>query len=369
MAITYRIASSCALVIAMTVGIARPATGQTITLNQVQQSRLVELVNSNQDAQSLLKTVVRDADRAMSAQPHPIENIRSEGLLARDPEKLATVNALGDMPHVESLAYAWLATGNTAYGKQAGDYILAWSKKTKPTGNPIDATKLESLFIAYDLTRSGFSAADRKWVDAWLQAIAERQIAERKAAGSMSFNNWNSHRLKIIGLIGFVTGNKQLAQLAVDGFKQQVAADLLPDGSSFDFHERDALHYHVYTLEPLLTLAIAADKNGIPNLYNYTAPNAASLRKSVEFLLPYAEGHKKHAEYVHSKVEFDRKRAAAGQKEFQIGVDYQPTSARDTLALASYFDPRFRPLVAVLAGKPGREYPTWQTLLNAAAGK
>ena len=42
--------------------------------------------------------------------------------------------------------------------------------------------------------------------------------------------------------------------------KKQIAANLRPDGSSLDFHERDALHYHCYDLEPLLTLAIAASQ-------------------------------------------------------------------------------------------------------------
>ena len=49
----------------------------------------------------------------------------------------------------------------------------------------------------------------------------------------------------------------------MDGYRRQVAVDLDADGSSFDCHERDALHYHLYTLQPLLTLALAARRNGI----------------------------------------------------------------------------------------------------------
>ena len=173
-------------------------------------------------------------------------------------------------------------------------FILAWATTTEPTGNPIDGTNLDTLIESYDLTGMAMSATDRQTVDAWLGQIALRQINERKQNSATGFNNWNSHRLKLVGLIGFVLQDRQLIQMAVDGFHQQIAADLLPDGSSFDFHERNALHYHCYTLEPLLMLAIAAHQNGITGLYQYAAPNGASLAKSVAFLVPFAQGKLEH---------------------------------------------------------------------------
>ncbi|HEX4129378.1 MAG TPA: alginate lyase family protein [Pirellulales bacterium] len=345
------------------------APAQTVTLNPAQQQRLLALANTHKDGKLLVKIVLRDADLALAEQPHPVAEIQSAGLLNSDADKKQTVAALEDMPRMEDLAWAMTMTGKQAYADHLRDYVLAWAAKMTPPPNPIDATKLAPLIMAYDLLRPRLTAVDRRKVDAWLQACAVRLIDEGKPnKDGTIYTNFHSHRLKIVGLVGFVTGDKKLVQYAIDGFKQQVVHNLNPDGSSYDFHERDALHYHVYTLEPLLALAIAADKNGDCNLYDYQASNKASLRKSVEFLLPYLQGQKTYAEYVNSKVEFDRKRADAGQKGFEIGGAFDPAGARNRLGLASYFDPRLRGLVAQLAEKSDREYPTWQTLLNAAAG-
>jgi hypothetical protein len=191
-----------------------------------------------------------------------------------------------------------------------------------------------------------------------------RQINERKPNSATGFNNWNSHRLKLVGLIGFVLRDRQFIQTAIGGFHEQIAADLQPDGSSFDFHERDALHYHCYTLEPLLVLAIAAHQNGIQGLYQYAAPNGASLAKSVAFLLPFAEGKRKHPEFVNSKVDFDRRRDAAGQNGYQSGTPFDPKDARRSFELASFFEPQLGELAAQLASKPQRRFATWQAVLN-----
>jgi hypothetical protein len=243
--------------------------------------------------------------------------------------------------------------------------ILAWAGANQPSGQPVDETKLEPLFVAYELTRSTFSAEERATTDGWLRNIARAELAAVRADSVTAFNNWNSHRLKIIGLIGFLLDDRPLVTHAVEGFRKQIERNLRPDGSSFDFHERDALHYHCYNLEPLLTLAGAARQNGV-NLYDYVAPNGACLSKSVRFLEPYCNGTKSHAEWVNSKVEFDRTRAEAGEEKFQVGAAFDPRSALRVFELASFFDEAFKPMVCQLANKSGAKYPTWQTVINEA---
>jgi hypothetical protein len=117
-------------------------------------------------------------------------------------------------------------------------------------------------------------------------------------------------------------------------------------------------------------LALAARQNGI-ELYNYQAPNGASLARSVDFLVPYCEGRKSHAEWVHSKVKFDRERAEAGEKGFIVGAAFDPREARRVLELAAFFEPGLLPLLARLSSAPAASnapprYPTWQTVLNEA---
>jgi hypothetical protein len=113
----------------------------------------------------------------------------------------------------------------------------------------------------------------------------------------------------------------------------------------------------------LLTLAIAGWQNGV-DLYHYQAPNGASLPKSVSFLEPYCDGRLTHAEWLGSKVKFDRERAAAGEQKFKPGSKFNPRDGLRVFELASVVDSKFKPLVARLAGGIGAQHPTWQSLLN-----
>jgi hypothetical protein len=269
------------------------------------------------------------------------------------------------MRKLSALSYSYVVTTNPVYGAAAKRLILSWAGTNQPTGLPIDETKLEPLFVAYDLTRPGFSSEERSVVEAWLRGIARAELAAARTNSVTAFNNWNSHRLKIIGLIGYLLDDKALIRQAVDGFRKQIERNLHPDGSSHDFHERDALRYHCYDLEPLLTLAITARQNGVA-LYDYAAPDGASLSNSVCFLVPYCNGAKTHAEWVNSTVGFDQRRAEAGEAKFKVGSPFDPRSALRVFDLASFFDDTFKPMVRRLANKAGARYPTWQSLLNEA---
>ncbi len=337
----------------------------TMSFSVVQRGKLVRLIQTDTDAARLFSQLKRAADASLDAAPHPVREIATAGVLAANPDKAASRAALADMKKLSALGFAYAVTIDAAYADAATRMILGWAQTYQPSGSPVDETKLEPLFVAYGLTSQTFSPAEKTPVEAWLRLLAKREADGVRPDSVTASNNWNSHRLKIIGLIGYDLDDHSLIDRAVNGFKQQIASNLLPDGSSLDFHERDALHYHCYDLEPLLTLAIAAHQRGL-DLYDFQAPNGASLRKAVNFLVPYCDGTATHAEWVHSKVEFDRTRAEAGEAKFRIGANFDPRDGLRTLELASFFDPSLTPLVAKLAGRDTATYPTWQCVLNAA---
>jgi hypothetical protein len=115
----------------------------------------------------------------------------------------------------------------------------------------------------------------------------------------------------------------------------------------------------------LLTVASAARNNDI-DLYSYQSPQGASLGKAVKFLVLFADGTKLHPEFVNSKVGFDRKRAEAGEKEYEAGSAFQPRSALAALEKAELFDPSLLALVKKLVRREAQKYPTWESVLNAA---
>jgi hypothetical protein len=360
------------IVLLCTLAIALAAAENPISLNPQQRTKLMELIKTDKEAKARFETLKRAADKALNDKPNPIRVIQGEGKFKTDPLAIKTRESLGDMRKMYFFAYIFAATGDTQYADKAREFILAWAQQNMPTGNPIDETTLDDLFFAFDLTQSQFSPAEKKIAQAWMRKVADTQIAiglmhARKGDG-ISKNNWQSHRLKIVGLIGYTLSEKKYIDYAVEGFKRQIEVNLRSDGSSIDFHERDALHYHCYDIEPLLELAIVANNNGT-SLYTYKSKSGASLEKSVKFLLPFCSGEKKHPEFVKSTVAFDRKRAESGDENYKAGHLFDPKKGGHTLELAAAFDKNLSEVYCQATARTASIYPSWQFVINAAREK
>jgi hypothetical protein len=106
------------------------------------------------------------------------------------------------------------------------------------------------------------------------------------------------------------------------------------------------------------------------NYYTYVSPAGTSIKKSVDWLLPYLTGEKTHGEFVNSTVEFDRQRARNGEAAYKAGTLFDPKNGVPTLLLASYFDtdPELMPLARKLSGTEDR-YPGWRAVVNAVMVK
>ena len=339
------------------------ASAGPVSLSDAQRHKLADLLKSDAEAAARFEEIRKEADAALKEEPDPVESIRSEGKLKGDPDKIKTEKSLRDMPRMSALGFAYAVTGDAAYAAKARQFLLAWANLNKSRGDPIDDTNLEPPIVAYDLVRATCSDADRQAIDGWLRKTAEAEMASAKKGKATSMNNWHSHRLKIVGLIGLLLDDRKLTDYTAAAFKAQIDRNLNPDGSSWDFHERDALHYHVYDLEPLLTLAIAYQQAGT-DLYGHTSPQGASIQKSVQFLVPYCDGSKTHAEFVGSKVAFDRKRAESGDAHYKAGTLFEPKSGRRALELAAFFDPSLNKLTVALSGTKAERYSSWRMVLN-----
>jgi hypothetical protein len=335
-----------------------------VSVSDAQRARLADLVKTDAEAAKRFSGLRKDADAAMKEEPEPVRHILTEGKLKDDPDKVRTKKALADMDAMEALAWTYAVTGDKKYAERCQHFLLAWAKRNESRGDPIDDTNLDQAIVAYDLVRKTCSTAERKAVDAWLRQAADAEI-ESAEKGKGTKNNWHSHRLKIIGLVGLLLEDKKLIQYTIKAFEKHIDRNLEPDGSSLDFHERDALHYHCYDLEPLLTLCIAMEQAG-HKLYGYTSPDGASLSKSVHFLKPYCEGTKTHAEWIHSRVAFDRKRAEAGDPHYKPGTLFEPKAGRKVMELAAYFEPKLNDLARKLSGNKAERFTTWRMVLNAA---
>lgn len=341
------------------------AKAQYVSLQNNELARLKQLLQSDSDAKKLFKKYEDLANASLSAAPAPVETVVSEGHLATDPAKIITIKALADIDKMYALALLYRVSNNKDYLNGAAAFLTAWARTNLPNGNPINDTKFENAIAAYDLIKTALPENDNKVIRQWLVKMADNEIGNKRFySGKKSvFNNWNSHRLKVIGLIGYALDVPAYKTFVDTAIQRQIANNLYADGSGYDFEERDALHYHVYTLEPLIELAIVIKRATGKDYYNYVSAGNSSIKKSVDFLKPFATGEKTHGEFVHSNVAFDKARANNKEAGFTIGAPFQPEHAANVLSEAAWFEPACMNIVRQLKKTTAR-YPNWQAVLN-----
>jgi hypothetical protein len=315
-----------------------------------------------------------EAGKLLEAKPQPLAVIHYEGLLNTDPRRIAAEGALADMDKLAAISEAFAATGDKRYADKATEFVMAWVKAYSPDGNTINENKLEPIFLAFELLRDRLDSEQKSTLESWLRQIAAKQItlyAHRSPeAGQQELNNWDSKRYKIVGIIGWLLGEKAWVQYSLDGFKHYIARGLFPDGTSVDLKTRDALSYHVAGLRPLLVIALWAELKTPGEgrkLFDYEAPGGASLRKSVEYVVPYATGEKQREEWRKSTVALDHQRAAAGIAQYQPGKLYDPLSSLEMFQLATLLDAKFASVVQKLSTEKGSQHLWLQLLMSTAS--
>lgn len=336
---------------------------QELSLNTKEAKKLMLLIKTNESAKKVYHNLETQANLALNQAPNPVDTIISEGHLATDPKKIHTHKALADLGKIYALAYTYRITNKHIYRNKCIEFISSWAKVNQAVANPVNNSKLEQLFEAYDLIKDDIPREDRKITNAWLTRIADVEINNPGMNTEKSYNNWNAHRIKIVGEIAYLLDDEKLKSYVDDMMKRQIDRNLYANGSGTDFVERDALHYHAYTLEPLLSIATVIRRGGGKNYYSYMSPSGSSIEKSVDFFLPYATGKQSHPEFVSSTVAFDRARAANGEPGYIIRENFKPQATLDVFAYASYFNPAYTAIVRSLINT-SEAYPTWRCLLN-----
>jgi len=342
------------------------ANAQYVSLSNDEFGNLKNLIKSDAGAKAAFAPFQTTADKALTEQPDPIEKITTEGKLAGDPDKIKTIKAVEDANKIYSMALVYKLYNNKTYLDKASEYLQAWARVNESSGDPIDETRLEDLIAGYDIIRNDMSAGVRKAVDNWLQEIADGELNSKYMAPGKgtAINNWNSHRIKIMAMIAYTLHNEKFGKIVQDELAKQIGINLYPDGSGHDFTERDALHYHIYTLEPLITAATVIYRATGKDYFNYESEKGSSIRKSTDFLVPFVTGEKTHGEFLNSHVAFDKARAKNGEKDYQAGAKFDPATGVHVLEQAAYFNNEYLEAIKKETPAGSRDNNDWQLVLN-----
>ena len=162
--------------------------------------------------------------------------------------------------------------------------------------------------------------------------------------------------MKLAVMGAHTCGELALIGRAEETFADQIRDNLLPSGETVDFAERDAIHYVVYSVEPLLEAALFARQQG-RSLFATKGPKGQSLSHTLEWLAPYARGEKTHEEFARSQVRFDAERAAAGVPGFT--GPFSPKKAQWTYWLAAQLEDKWVALSEKLGSPPITQRAPW----------
>jgi len=153
-------------------------------------------------------------------------------------------------------------------------------------------------------------------------------------------NNWMARRLEIRAAAATVAALTPLRAQLPGQLGEFTARNYIagpsgrPDGRTFDFRQRDALHYHIAAVRPLVEIALFA-----PDLI--TAEVRARVLSGLDFLKPYFLRQATHDEFAATTISFDLARRADGNPVFQGPWD--PDHGRLVLRLARPVFPEIRP--------------------------
>ena len=324
------------------------------------------LSNSN-DAETLEEFTViqQEADSVLQTSPNPVDSIFYEGHVSNHPDRIRTVKHLYDMFSLRALTWSYVMTKEEIYVDKAKEFLLAWVNTYKPTGNDVNENKLDICFFAYDVFGSHFSPAEKEKIKEWIEDIAYKQKALWNTEKGSS--NRHAKRLKLILLGSFILNNNELKRFVIDKADELLNTALYPDGTTRDLERRDAMHYNVGLLKNTLELAHAMRLIGV-NLYTRETEQGATLKKCVDYVLPYAKGEKIYKEWVNTKIELDRKRWEAGDPFYKPGKPWDPAEAVPLLTLAKSFDPSLAGLEQSLSEKTAGKTKNWLSIIASFAG-
>lgn len=300
--------------------------------------------------------VLERARVGLTRPPGAIPVVHTEGTLPGRGIREISSRAREDFAITLSLALAYRLTGEGLYAERAELYLLAWAGTYRWSFNPIDETGFDTLIMATDLVDDALTRDGRARIDTFWQRLSVGYLDAMDGTPINAATNWQSHRIKLATLSAYRVGDPALIERARAAYRRHVSMNILADGSVHDFHERDAIHYVTYNLDPLMTAALAAQRHG-EDWFSWRNASGAGARDAVAWLVPYAEGRLTHQEFVKSSIKFDADRARVGQAGY-TGI-WDRAGAVNTLGLAGLLDPQFCRQGPALERATGRSGALW----------
>jgi Alginate lyase len=160
----------------------------------------------------------------------------------------------------------------------------------------IDTAGLARLVDGFGLLSGSqsLSTEDREGIFGWfrdyLTWLRESELGRKEGQAKNNHGTW--YDVQVVAL-ALATGQADLARETLQfGHKRRIGRQLDPDGRQPEELQRTkSWHYAVYNLQALVALANLGDRAGV-DLWRYQTPDGRSIRKAIDWLIPFALGDK-----------------------------------------------------------------------------
>lgn len=218
-------------------------------------------------------------------------------------------NAVGDL----SLAY--YLTGNEAYAAKAAELMRVWFIDPKTKMNPnlkysqfvpggpewrasgvIEGNRLRNVVDADGLLKGSkaWTEADSSALKAWFRELLTYLLEspQGKAESEQPNNHGTWYGVQTITYALFL-GDEELARKLLDQHgPKRIASQIEPDGRQpYELERTRAFDYSRFNILAHVELAMLGERLGV-NLWNYQTEDGRSLRKAIDWLIPFATGEK-----------------------------------------------------------------------------
>lgn len=302
-----------------------------------------------------LSRVLDVAKQSLDIKVQPIPQFHLAGTLNKDPAHQESDRAKQNFPQIFDLAVCARLAPEPLRGQcltKASSALLAWANIYQPSGNPVDDSFFAPLLQGVDLIASKVNANDRKKLLDWARSFAKAgdRFYDKAAPArgyapkinNIRFNNFMSWHLYMRALSGTICQDQPSLQetrsLLADFLNHTFVAGAngVLDGTTYDFVQRDSLHYHIYDLEALVWMSLLT-----PSVLNQSARSRVEL--GLNFIKTFYTGEREHVEFQHSVSDFDFKRINEDKNNptFQM-KSWDPKEARGLFLIARQVFPDIR---------------------------
>ncbi len=231
---------------------------------------------------------------------------------SRDPKAndSGSVKTMGET--IATLALAYHFTGSEAYAAHASKFARVWFLDPATRMNPhfkyaqavpgksegrgtgiLEARNIANAADSLGLLAKSPSwpVANQKALDAWLGTFLDWLLTSDAGQDEHAAkNNHGTFYDVMTARLALCLGRNDVAWRIVEEAKQRrIALQIAPDGRQpFELSRTTSFSYSRFNLEALCELATLGQHAGV-DLWHFTTDDGRSIRKAIDYMLPYAD--------------------------------------------------------------------------------